>query len=215
MTWVVASVAIFWEIDWVKLFFVSLAIFSTVMAVRRWLGEREEKENGAPLPPSSPTRPGVPKRAEVIDPAKPSPLPVDVRLVIMPEKSPPTESPLAKPRESPDEPFVDKTPNELMDIYDFTCRTTAEADRIFELYRGKKLRSKFILNDVRVYQDGDVSVSVDISTPDSYRAVCLGFPKSYRRYFEHRAPGFEFTATGKIDRTDGYQLILADCEVEV
>ena len=139
---------------------------------------------------------------------------VDVHLVIVPEKSPPTESPLAKPHESLDEPFVDRTPNELMDIYDCKGRTTAEADRIFELYRGKKLRSKFILDNVKVTRLGGVSVSVNISTPDSYRAVGLRFPERSRRYFEHRTPGFEFTATGKIDQTDGLLLILEDCELE-
>ena len=221
VTWVLASLTFFREIDWVMLFFVSLAIFSTVMAARRWWGEREEMQNGASLP-SSPTQPDPLKNAKVIDltevpstePPTAPPQPVDVHLVLVPKKSPPTESPPSKPHESLDEPFVDKTPGELMDIYRCKGRTTTEADRIYKIYRGKKLCSKFILDDVKVYEDGHVSVSVNIGAHDAYGSVILRFSKSYKKYFEHRAPGFEFTATGKIDETDGHILWLEDCEIE-
>ena len=127
------------------------------------------------------------------------------------EIPPTTETePEASPRQR-ERVFVDKELTEIPALY--RDRTKVRGDADFGRYKGKWTRPRrYTLCDVSVLDQG-VFVTCDIDDSMILGGVRLKFDPSYKEYFEHRDPGYSFTAVGKLEEAGAHEIMLGECEL--
>jgi hypothetical protein len=106
-----------------------------------------------------------------------------------------------------DRVFVPIKTGDLMGIY--RGHTNIQANKLAASYLGKWIRVSGTVNDISVFGDGDVSLSLN-TAPDPWPHH-LRFSSEWLRRLEILPRGYDLTVEGKIEEIQRHHLVLVNC----